>query len=317
MLLALARIVTTKVVLRPEGHKKTSSGQEPSWDFLFHQSGMIGSAILFGNASCTRALPSFPPQSVTDSFAVSFVGRPPQNLTGSPDNSLKHEGLQQDEQNLQQQARTVVKGIAKLKIDRAEFDKQAAALRETNVVYKNTEYKADLLASWVPDITTPQVPQIIVDSVVAVPLLEEPGKVLASGPGDATAAGDEEQADLDVEAAKAARTICAFSPDDIPGASESSASLEVASLMEMLEDLENTSQRSVAAEIESSLESGACLVDDAGRERILEICTKIRNAAAKLSHPEKMQKLQAQLQKQPWENTNGNNLNKVHKQCQT
>jgi len=47
--------------------------------------------------------------------------------------------LRLDEQNLQQQARTVVKGIAKLKIDKAEFDEQAAALRQTNVVYKNTE----------------------------------------------------------------------------------------------------------------------------------------------------------------------------------
>ena len=163
-------------------------------------------------------------------------------------------------------------------------------------MYKNTEYKADLLATWIPEATTPQVPQIILDTVVAVPLQDEPGKVIASGPGDATVAGNEEQADLDVEAAKAARTICAFSPDDIPGAQESSASLEVASLMEMLEDLENNAQRSVAAEIESSLESGACLVDDAGRERILAICTKIRAQAAKLSHPEKMRKLQAQLQ---------------------
>ena len=78
--------------------------------------------------------------------------------------------------------------------------------------------------------------------------------------------------------------------------------------MEMLEDLENNAQRSVAAEIESSLESGACLVDDAGRERILAICTKIRAQAAKLSHPEKMRKLQAQLQQaalgqQEWQKT--------------
>jgi hypothetical protein len=139
MLLALARIVTTKVVLRPEGRATSRSGQEPSWDFLFHQSGMIGSVILFGNASCTKALPSFPPQSVSDSFAVSFIGCPPEHPKGSPDDALKFEGLRLDEQNLQQQARTVVKGIAKLKIDKAEFDEQAAALRQTNVVYKNTE----------------------------------------------------------------------------------------------------------------------------------------------------------------------------------
>ena len=55
MLLALARVVTTKVVLRPQGRAVSKSDATPSWDFLFHQSGMIGSAILFGNASCTKA----------------------------------------------------------------------------------------------------------------------------------------------------------------------------------------------------------------------------------------------------------------------
>ena len=100
-----------------------------------------------------------------------------------------------------------------------------------------------------------------------------------------------------MEAAKAARIINAFHPDDIPGAQESSVSLEVAALMEMLEELENSAQRSVAAEIESSLESGACLIDDYGRERILEICKKIRNQAAKLSPKEKEIKLQAQFHK--------------------
>ena len=74
MLLALARIVTTKVVLRPEGKSVSKTGDAaPTWDFLFHQSGMIGTAILFGNASCKKALKEFPPEHVQDSFAVSFV----------------------------------------------------------------------------------------------------------------------------------------------------------------------------------------------------------------------------------------------------
>ena len=42
MLLALARVVTTEVILRPEGRSKTRSGDGPTWDFLFHQSGMVG-----------------------------------------------------------------------------------------------------------------------------------------------------------------------------------------------------------------------------------------------------------------------------------
>jgi len=61
MLLALARVVTTKVILRPEGRSKARSGDGPTWDFLFHQSGMVGSAILFGNATCTEATQHFHP----------------------------------------------------------------------------------------------------------------------------------------------------------------------------------------------------------------------------------------------------------------
>ena len=73
MLLALARVVTTKVVLRPDGKEALRSGDAPKWEFLFHQTGMVGSAILFGNASCTEALRHFPPSSIKDAFAVTFV----------------------------------------------------------------------------------------------------------------------------------------------------------------------------------------------------------------------------------------------------
>lgn len=140
-------------------------------------------------------------------------------------------------------------------------------------------------------------PKAILDCVVAVPVQDTAGKVLASGPGDATAAGQQEDADIDAEAAKESRYVSAFSPEDIPGASESSASLEVAALMDQLEELDKASQRSVAAEVESALESGACLVDDAGRERILELCKDIRNQAAKLSQRDRIHKIQAELQK--------------------
>ena len=94
MLLALARIVTTKVVLRPEGRVSSQSGgTSPAWDFLFHQSGMIGSAILFGNASCKKAMAQFPPQSLRGEFAVSFVGPlepppPQQHQTSCSDDAL-------------------------------------------------------------------------------------------------------------------------------------------------------------------------------------------------------------------------------------
>ena len=163
------------------------------------------------------------------------------------------------------------------------------------MVYEHTEYKVNLVAQWCPDAALPAVPSMIVDSVVAVPIEEDAGTMIASGPGDATAAGALERMDADVEAAKQARYINAFSPEDIPGVGETAGSLEVASLMHQLEELDNAAQRSVAAEVESAIEGGACLVDDAGRERMLDLCKQIRDSAAKLSRHDTMLKLQSEL----------------------
>ena len=62
-------------------------------------------------------------------------------------------------------------------------------------------------------------------------------------------------------------------------------------MMQQPEELDHAAQRSVALEIESAVEArlgdGACLVDHAGRERILELCEKIQKECAKLSAAEK------------------------------
>ena len=64
---------------------------------------------------------------------------------------------------MQLDARQRVKGIAKLKIDRREFDEQAQRLKDWNVAYENAQYEEQLVAQWCPDIDTPQVPPTIVD----------------------------------------------------------------------------------------------------------------------------------------------------------
>ena len=123
---ALARIVTTKVVLRPEGKQTSRSGNSPTWDFLFHQSGMVGSAILFGNASCRQALAQFPPESLRGEFAVGFVGKlEPQHNTSGQDDAPSDKGIDAETQRSQNEARRRVKGIARLKVDRQEFEAQA------------------------------------------------------------------------------------------------------------------------------------------------------------------------------------------------
>ena len=277
MLLALARIVTTKIVLRPEGRASQAADAENKWDFLFHQAGMIGSAIVFAKADCGDAMRQYPPESLGESFAVSFVTTP--SMTAEADDqdpalaTLREEGLNAPAARAQSCARKTVSKIAKLRLDRREFDDQAAQLKRTNVVYRDAEYREDLVAAWVPDRESPAVPNIILDKVVAVPIEGDAGTVISSGPADATAAGDAERLDADVEASRQARYISAFETHvgDLNEA-KTSGTLEVVALINQLEQLEQTAQRSVAAEAETALESGATLPDEAGRERILALC---------------------------------------------
>ena len=286
MLLALARIVTTKIVLRPDGSKSSDASSTNSWDFLFHQSGIIGTAILFQNADCGKAMQHFPPDKINDSFAVSFVADVKGDANGQQQSDAKA---------------FVASEIAKLKVHRMEFDAQSEALVKSNVVYKDKTYRRDLVATWVPDPKTPAVPSVITDAVVAVPLEESPGHVVAEGPADATAMGEAERMDADVAAARDARYIAAFEPEvqDLNGGTN--GGMEVTALMQQLEELDRTAQRSVAAEVESAVESrlgtAACLVDEAGRERILEICDKVRKSCARIDDAEKKLKLQLELQK--------------------
>ena len=104
MLLALARAVSTKVMLRPEGKSRYNDTTENKWDFLFHQSGMIGSAILFANGNLGAALRKLPAQRVNDTFAVSFDAGPNSAAVDT------------------KSARQVVSKIAKLKVDRPDLE---------------------------------------------------------------------------------------------------------------------------------------------------------------------------------------------------
>ena len=118
MLLALARIVTTKVVLRPEGNATARTGAgAPSWDFLFPPVGhdrlrntLRKCLLQAGHGGI------FPKDSCQGEFAVSFVGKlEPEQAAGTSDEALTREGLDEAAQTAQLAAKRVVKGIAKLK----------------------------------------------------------------------------------------------------------------------------------------------------------------------------------------------------------
>ena len=121
------------------------------------------------------------------------------------------------------------------------------------------------------------------------------------GPADATAMGEAERMDADMSAARDARYIAAFEPEVQDLSADGRGSMEVVSLMQQFEELDRAAQRSVAAEVESALESrlgaAACLPDEAGRARILEICDKVRTSCARIDEAGKKFKLQMELQR--------------------
>ena len=85
--------------------------------------------------------------------------------------------------------------------------------------------------------------------------------------------------------------MSAFSEEDISGLTASEGVMEITSLMEQLQELDATAQRSVAKETEFALESGAALIDKAGRERILELCCAVRKGAEKLTSSQRLRVL--------------------------
>ena len=118
--LALARAVAMKVVLRPGGNSGVTPTEQPEsskWDFLFHQSGYVGSAVLFLNGDAKHAIGTLPPQKLNDAFAISFCKDLPA------------------EECTQEEGKKVVSKIADLQLDKPLYEKQHARLQQTNLMF--------------------------------------------------------------------------------------------------------------------------------------------------------------------------------------
>ena len=113
------------------------------------------------NATCGQALESFPPTHVSRTFAVSFVNASTRRFLALQarfqNQALGHEGLNADQAAATRAVRQAVSKIAKLIVDRRDYDAQAEALKQTNVVFASATYAADLVAAWVPDPNEPTV----------------------------------------------------------------------------------------------------------------------------------------------------------------
>ena len=148
LLLALGRVVSTKVYLSSRGVEETVRQNAKTWRQRFLQSGIQGTGIVFSNGSVDEAMKtrmsSFPPcaQEMQDTFVAVFTG--PEKPTDDEQAAL--DGVDAEaEQRREEMARQRMRREVGLKVTKSEFDKQARHLKSTNYVYAEATYRADLV----------------------------------------------------------------------------------------------------------------------------------------------------------------------------
>ena len=180
LLLALGRVVSTKVYLSSKGVDVVTRQHQQSWRKKFLQQGMSGTAIVYGNGSADDAMASFPPDDTVlqDSFMAVFTG-PESEVILSP-------------QEQEEQARAALRGEVELHVCKSTYEEQAEILMATNYVYAEHKggYKSNLVNK-LPE--TLSLPACFETCARFVPLRSNEVDVTrASGPGSATTAAQYE-----------------------------------------------------------------------------------------------------------------------------
>jgi len=191
LLLALGRVVSTKVYLSSKGVDEHARQHAETWRQQFLQSGIQGTSIVFGNGSSGAAMESFPPstEDLRDTFVAVFTG--PEHPTADEQEAIDGEDKKSEDRRLQMAQQRLKKEV-ELAVSRGEFEAQARRLQETNQVYADAQY----VRKHVDDLPeTPAVPSCFTACArfVRVDPYDE-DVVKASGPASATTAGEQESA---------------------------------------------------------------------------------------------------------------------------
>ena len=181
LLLALGRVVSTKVYLSAEGVDESVRQGPETWRQKFLQKGIKGTAIVYGNGNVDHAMRSFPPEQevVQDTFAAVFSG--PEKTSGERLTVAEQEEL----------AREALRKEVQFRVDKPLFDRQARRLLETNYVYReHGSYRRDLVDSF-PD--EPGVPACLLACAKFVPVsATETDLLQARGPSSSTTGAEQE-----------------------------------------------------------------------------------------------------------------------------
>lgn len=136
------------------------------------------------------------------------------------------------------------------------------------------------------------VPPPVLDCVVAVPVGEDgPGVVRQSGPAEATEVAQQAR-----DSSESETCVLAMEPQvqDF-NAHGREISMLVVSMLQKLEELQEAGARSVALEMETMVDEQRTLVDELGRQTILDLCRQIHDSCRQLSAAEKQSRLEREL----------------------
>jgi len=284
LLLALGRVVSTKVYLSSRGRDEQVRQHTASWRQKFLQQGMQGTAIVFGNGDASRALAEFPPSAdvLQESFVAVFTG--PEKPTPEEERNIQGNSAE----NLLAQksmAASALRSEVELQVEKELLDKQARYLMETNYVYNETgTYRSDLVEAMPPGPHVPAAFEAAATFVRVDHALDDTSQAL--GPASSTTAGQQELAQPDDEIAGRWMSVLDESLEDAMEMSK------IPALQGLLERLENQAGRVVANEIHARTESeedGA--QDGVGRQRLQLLCKEFHQHCTKATLANETRKL--------------------------
>ena len=278
LLLALGRVVSTKVYLSSKGTNQSTRQHLETWRHKFLQQGMSGTSIVYGNGSVNDAMKSFPPSAevLQDTFVAVFGGAE----VSSADNLSK---AQQE-----QVAREALRREVGLKVEKSLFDKQARRLLATNYVYKERgNYRTDLVSE-LPD--TAAVPACLEACAKFIPTTSDRTDVTqASGPSSSTTAARQE---LEAAEGQDAEELVQWMSLLDEEQDETAELTSLPALQGLLERMESQAGRVVANELLAVVEEGGYgALDDMGRGRLRQLCVDFHNKCMRISKEEEIAEL--------------------------
>ena len=284
LLLALARVVSTKVYLSSKGVDESARQHASTWRRRFLQSGIQGTAIVFNNASATEALAGFPPtaEELQQTFAAVFTG--PENPTEAQQEDIEGSGPEHAKAR-ETMARARMRKEVELEVDKVLLDEQARFLLRTNYAYKSDgNYRSDLVAALPSGKAVPPCFEACA-AFVKVDAADSDMKQ-ASGPASSTTAGELEEEARDAEELVKWMSVI---DEDTSDAAEMSV---LPTIQRLLERMESQAGRVAVNELNSVLSDGGTGPQDRlGRKRLKDICRDFHVLCDKFSPEEEAQAL--------------------------